>query len=298
MEGKSRKGQVLLIVLLVAAVGLVVVLSVVSRSITDISITTKEEEALRAFSAAEAGVEQALVGTVLTGKQSVGQDATFEHSVTSVAQGESSFLYPQDILAGDSATVWFVSHGSDGGLVCQNPDSPCFTGGQLRVCWGKQGTPNNLGTTPAIEASIVYLRTPGNYATVEVVRGSFDPNSDRIGTNKFSAVASGGCTIDENNFEFGTTLNFSDLGIPSSSTTVVNGLQFGRIRIFYNTDESQPIAFDVNFPGNSTLPSQGTRIDSVGVSGESTRKVEVLQGYPDLPPIFDNAIFTPSGITQ
>jgi Tfp pilus assembly protein PilX len=51
----------LLIVLLAITVILTVVLSVTSRSVTDVTVTTYEEDALRAFSAAEAGVETALL---------------------------------------------------------------------------------------------------------------------------------------------------------------------------------------------------------------------------------------------
>ena len=56
-----EKGQALILVLLSLAVVLTVVLSVFSRSITDVSISSKENDAMRAFSAAEAGVEQVLV---------------------------------------------------------------------------------------------------------------------------------------------------------------------------------------------------------------------------------------------
>jgi len=61
MKFKNQKGQAVLIVLLSLSVVLIVVMFVVSRSITDISLSTKEENSLRAFSAAEAGIERALV---------------------------------------------------------------------------------------------------------------------------------------------------------------------------------------------------------------------------------------------
>ena len=52
---KIESGQALLLVLLGMAVVLTIVLSILSRSVTDIAVTSREEEALRAFSAAEAG---------------------------------------------------------------------------------------------------------------------------------------------------------------------------------------------------------------------------------------------------
>lgn len=55
-----KSGQVVLIVLLVMVVVLTIGLSLISQSVTDISISKDEEESIRAFSAAEAGIEAAL----------------------------------------------------------------------------------------------------------------------------------------------------------------------------------------------------------------------------------------------
>jgi len=56
----KKSGQVALTVLLVMVVVLTIGLSLISHSVTDISISKDEEEAMRAFSAAEAGIEEAL----------------------------------------------------------------------------------------------------------------------------------------------------------------------------------------------------------------------------------------------
>lgn len=56
----KRPGQIALIIILVVVVGLTVAVSVLSRSVTTVSISTKEQEKARSFSAAEAGVEDAL----------------------------------------------------------------------------------------------------------------------------------------------------------------------------------------------------------------------------------------------
>src|SRR3990167_11200524 len=57
---RSQKGQMLIIFLLVLVVGVAIVLSVASRSLTDIRTTTTSDEPIRAYFAAEAGVESAL----------------------------------------------------------------------------------------------------------------------------------------------------------------------------------------------------------------------------------------------
>ncbi len=96
MEKSRKSGQVVLIVLLIMVVILTIGLSLISQSVTDISISKDEEEAIRAFSAAEAGIEAALqdisaapatvVVDGITANVSVsGEDENFEFNL---AEGE------------------------------------------------------------------------------------------------------------------------------------------------------------------------------------------------------------------
>lgn len=57
---KNQSGQIALVILLIMVVILTIGLSLAARSITDIRISQDEKEAVRAFSAAEAGIEEAL----------------------------------------------------------------------------------------------------------------------------------------------------------------------------------------------------------------------------------------------
>lgn len=56
----KRKGQVALVVILVVLVGLTIGVAILGRSVTNVGISNQEEERARSFSAAEAGVEDAL----------------------------------------------------------------------------------------------------------------------------------------------------------------------------------------------------------------------------------------------
>jgi Tfp pilus assembly protein PilX len=85
MTRKSQKGQALVLVLLSLSVVLTLVLFILSRSITDVAVSSKEEESARAFSAAEAGIERSLV--VGSGNSSDIGDAHYVASVTSFALG-------------------------------------------------------------------------------------------------------------------------------------------------------------------------------------------------------------------
>ncbi|MFC1625457.1 hypothetical protein ACFL1Q_00240 [Patescibacteria group bacterium] len=292
-RGKNYQGQALLLVLLSLAVILTVVLYVLSRSITDIYTTSRSEESVRAFSAAEAGIERALIAGSTVGDL---ENASFNASVSDVAFGGKYFNFPLPLPSGGSAVLFFVSHDEDGGLSCD--DGSCFTGGKLEICWGNPGTSASSETTPAIEASIYYVSSPGDYSTVKVARAAIDPNDSRRGSNSFEAPDNGSCSIGDENYEFKETLNFSNLKIHPSSYGNENGLQLVKVNIFYSTDTEHKVGFNVDLGGNSPLPSQGVRIESVGTSGEANRKIEVFQGWGEVPQVFDSVVFSGTGIVK
>lgn len=285
-----QSGQALVLVLLSLAVVLTIVLFVLARSITDIAVSSGQEESVRAFSAAEAGIERALVIGTSIGSTTIG-DANYSANVTSYAEGGSDFVYPIPLSSGDSANLWFVAHDTGGNITCGG-GNPCYTGNSLKVCWGKPGTDSNIATTPAIELSIYYLSTPGDYSTAKIARGVFDPNASRIATNAFTISDPGTCQINGVNYAFQKTILMSDLLVPASSYQNEDGLQFARVRMFYNSDTTHDMGITVNFAGNSTLPSQGQQIISTGSSGESNRRIEVFQAWPELPSNLGFSIFT------
>ncbi len=291
-----QRGQALLIVLLSMAVILTVVLSVLSRSVTDIAVTSRGEEAIRAFSAAEAGVEQALIGAGTGGSF---EGSNFKASVKDVGKGLREFVYPQELTAGDMATVWFVSHLDNGKTGCDSTNFPCFTGSQLTLCWGETGlTYPDPDKRPAVEVSVMYFTTAGDPETAKIARAAFDSHSGRAQTNGFSGAFTSGCDIEGKHFPFSSNIimGTGGLNIPSTVYLVPNKLQLATIRFLYN-DRAQPFGFNTTSAG-AVFPSQGTKITSTGTSGESTRKVEVLRLFADLPPIFQSVVFSPAGITK
>lgn len=296
MMKKNQSGQALVLVLLSLAVVLTIVLFILSRSITDVSISSGQAESVRAFSAAEAGIEKALViGSAGSGTTQIG-DASYTSSIINFAEGTKEFAYPSPLISGDNMTTWFVAHDADSNMVC-SVANPCFTGNAMKVCWGNTGTSDNTQTTPAIEVSVYYESTPEVLSTIKIGRATFDPNSSRRSTNLFGSSDSGTCTIDGTDYAFQKTINFSDLGIPSGSYSVQNGLIFAKVRMLYNTDTAHVIGTSVDFSGNSILPSQGQKIVSTGTAGESNRRISVFQGFPEFP-FGGNSIFSPGGVTK
>jgi hypothetical protein len=268
-----ESGQALVLVLLSLAVVLTIVLFIIGRSVTDIAISGSESQAVSAFSAAEAGVEQALV--IGAGTSATIGDASYTAQITNVAQGVSSFVYPVELNSGDSITLWFKSQ--DG--------RPNFTGNTLKICWAKAGTAGNSAVTPAIEASVIYETSAGNPATSRVYRAAYDPNSGRSPSNSFTS-AGGGATIAGQVFPFCNTLSLAGL----------TNLQFATIRMFYNSNTAHPVGFDST--NGALFPTQGVVIDSAGKSGQSSRSVQVFQGWPEVPPVFLSGVYSSSGLTK
>lgn len=270
---KYQKGQALVLVLLSLAVVLTIVLFILSRSISDVSLSSNESQSISAFSAAEAGVEQALVvGSAPAGSVAVG-DASYQASVSDVASGVRSFVYPVELNSGDTMTLWLKSQ--NGG--------PDFNGDSIRVCWGKPGTASNAGNTPAIETILVH----GTGANIRVARSTIDPYGVRTPNNSFGGVGAGS-TITGQTFPFCTVLN---------GLSAITNKQFVIVRMFYNTNTSHPIGFD-STRNNWLFPSQGIRVDSSGTAGESSRRVQVFQGWPEVPTVFQYGLYSPSGLTK
>lgn len=292
----SQKGQALLLVLLVMAVVLTVALSVVSRSITDITISQKEEESARAFSAAEAGIERALIEAVPAGEHSLPAGGKYQVGTGETIGGGRSFILPTEASSGDILPVWLVSHNTSGNIVCDDDDYPCFTGRSLTICWGAEGSPSDSDVTPAIEVSVLHK----NGRQVQVGRGAFDPNPARRVTNQFASTDSGSCTIrvdsTDFNFPFSKTITFDAGGLAPQrrDENEEDGPQIARIRFFYNTDRTHPVGVQAS----SNLPAQGTRIVSTGTVGEVTRKIEVSRLFEDLPPIFDFGLFSGGSLVK
>ena len=283
----------MVLVLLSLSVVLTLVLYILSRSVTDISVSSGQEAAVRAFSAAEAGIERALVVATGFGETTSGDvgNASYSTSVTEYAVGSSDFVFPSLIYSGDTMTTWFVSHDADNNLVCGGGIN-CYSGQSMKVCWGNAGTSSGSATTPAIEVTVYYQTTPGSIATTRLARITADPYAARRATNLFSAPDGATCTIAGQNYQFSKYFEFSDLGITTYDTP--NGLIMAKTRMLYNTDTPHVIGTTVN---DNVLPAQGQTIDSTGIAANSNRRVVVFQGFPESP-FYTNSLISPAGITK
>lgn len=302
----AESGQAIVLILLSLSVVLTMVLFIVSRSITDVATSTEQADSVRAFSAAEAGVEKALI----TGAGTDGGSVTIgnaSYTVDVKSDASNTFNYPTTLVSGESMTLWFMSHKNDGTLTCDSAYPACFTSDEVRICWGDPGTSSSSNTAPAIEVSAYYDTTPNElftspptYSNVKIARAAYDPNASRATTNSFTTATTSTCTINGVNYAFQTKITFSTMGGAGVNN---NGLMFAKIRMMYNTDKGHPIGF--SGPTGVLFPPQGVTIVSTGTSvasdnsqnNASYRKVNVFRGWQEFP-LSGLAIFVPSGISK
>lgn len=268
-RNQNQRGQVLLLVVLVVTVALTVGLSAVTQSITNLRITEEEESSQRAFTAAEAGIEQALkTGEGVTGEGvTVGDNAKIKQVTISDVSGDKIIMNSGNpIQKNDSVDLWLSKYPGY---------SDPFTG-NLSVYWGGPGeavcTPEN-NSQAALE--IVLLTGPtDNPAATHFV---YDPCPPRQSTNFFAQPSATGGNL---------SLAGKSFAYRADILGITNGLLARIIPLYAAT----PLGVQTS----TTLPSQGRYIESVGESGQTQHKISVFRGYPKLPnELFPNILLVP-----
>jgi hypothetical protein len=298
-QDSNQRGQALLIVLLVLSVALTVVLSIASKSVTEITVTEYQENSARALSAAEAGVEESIIsGTSSVGTVTLSNNATYQTTVTYQDSAAGEFVYPDGLKSGESVTFWFASHNTSTGLLTCS-DGKCFLGDQLQICWGDALAPKS-----AIELSFYYDPfgnwQPGtdDFSGVKVKRLAYDSDSTRSPSTNFT-TAGGSCTVSGQSFLYSTNvIDLSNTFAPDCNPTTTDYcMLMARVRIFYNNNIPQKIA--IRTPSSSRgLPAQGAVIDSTGEFNDSTRRVRVFRSFITPQDVFDSAVFSYGGIVK
>jgi Tfp pilus assembly protein PilX len=268
---RKTEGQALLITLLVLTIATTVALSLIARSTTDVSISTQLEESARAFSAAEAGIEEALrSGTGGTNVFSAG--ASYDVSIAAIGGAAGTFAFPRKTPRGVTETIWLVSHDADGNLI----ETPTYTDGSIGLCWSAEAT------TPAVVVGLLYKESADG--TYKIARAALDPDPARATTNNFTQAGLAGTNCGVANF-YRATIDITSLGITPAADTLI------AMRV-------RPEYADTSFiidPGAAPLPQQGSRIESTGTTSSGVaRKVVVYQQYRAPLAIFDSVIYSQS----
>lgn len=262
---KEERGQALLIVVLVMVIALTVGLSIASRTITNLRTSTEEANSQKALSAAEAGVEQAIKTNTSIATQNLSNNTSYQTSVTSVLGTQFLMDGGNPVQQDNGADLWLSDYSSDPTKLYLNPWS-----GRLTVVWGTTSDPC---ANPAIEVVVI----SGTKASPVSTRYAYDGCASRASLNHFSTnVTSSRLTINGKDLYFQNNVAIS----------VSSGLIARVIPIYQNGP--------IGIIGSVALPSQGSTITSTGTSGTTQRKVNVFQGYPEIPAeFFQYSLFSP-----
>ena len=161
-----------------------------------------------------------------------------------------------DVLKDDGADVWLSTY-------------PKFTGlkwsGTMTVYWTDTPGSSNCNQNPAVEIVVISGNDRNN---PNMSRAAYDSCGNRS-ANNLPSPANGTFSLATIP---GVTFNHS------ANVVITNGFIARIIPLYANTK----LAVTSDSPGN-TFPSQGYTIESVGTSGNTTRKVRVFQGFPRVP---------------
>jgi Tfp pilus assembly protein PilX len=290
MTKKEREsGQMLLITLLILAVATTIALSLIGRTTIDTKMTVQVEDSSRAFSAAEAGIENALKQMGVPAPQTFsGSQATYE--VTQSILGESGWYAPsQPTSKGDTETIWLVDHDPTTHEPLLN--NKVYLANDIKVCW-HDSTSGSDALTPAVVGTL-YYKDGSDYKTAKF---ALDKNAaGRLPANNFDSVlGTDNCGDTDSSHAINTSkiINlYSDLGLPGTANPIML-----RLRLLYATSANFAVA-------GVGLPTQGFKFESCGYaagpSGTSgsrvTRCITAYQQYKAPLGIFDYAVYADSG---
>lgn len=308
---KKEKGQAVLILILVMTVGLAIGLSVIQRSLSDISTSSKVEQSSRAFSAAEAGIEKTLaLGYApspfpLQNSQVSATDTGLSPAVIAGTQGPLEI----DPLAKEEITqIWLAEYTN----LINNPPPDYYKQSKLDAYWGD---PTATTDPAAIELTLIFYGTDARDQVDPLTvkyrsRKWYLDSVTRNPPNNFGLITDCG-TLKPSGFTnsyrchvtLGDPVNYPVLDSSGTNTNYplpTTGLMLIRARLLYN-NTSQPFA--VRATGGScgrdcSVPPQKRVLVSTGTSGQTQRTVKLQQTYEVVPQYFDYAIFSAGTISK
>lgn len=275
----NEKGQTVVIILLVMVVGLTIGLSIVNRSLSDIKISQETEQSQRAFSAAEAGLEKAILNINSPGQPAPGTINDVNYTVDKSLMGGSGTTPDGYELTEKSAVKKdeVAQINLEGG-----------TASQLRIYWAKidtseaPGIPNHTTVNPCTNPPV---------ASLEISQINYNSSANPAYTITKSAYCA--CSGKGNNFTLVSHDPSAGLYAYSQVIDIVNPLdaKILRIRPLFN-DTSLKIKVET---AGGILPDQEVRLVSKGESNGKVRAIEWRQPIkPALPALFDYVLFNGS----
>jgi len=286
----KEKGQALIVVLLVSAIGLTLGLSLASRTTDDSNIATEIQESSRAFSAAEAGLEAAAqqlgsFGTLPTGTVgSGGRDAKYSVDIVEAGGTTSSYIFPGELHSNQPITVWLNDYRTQSA-------ADKYSGSTIELCWGEVS-----GDVAAFEVTFYYKNIAGTYY---LGREVYNPSGSTLveGAINIPQLASGAVACGTDSFTHTATLNLTTM--KSYTPYNISGTYIPlMLKLRPIVENSGTTRLGVT-PIDDSLPLQGEEHISLGTTdgGQQTKLIQFIS-FPAPPEIFDTVIYSEEALTK
>jgi len=247
-----KKGQILLITVMLLATAMTIVLSISFKSVTETQVTKLEEESQKALAAAESAIEAALkenTNVVFGSSASLSSITGFTGGATIDTATSTKFTSP--FIIKDGSYTFYLGDYNLTTKEIGNSDP----NNDITLCF-QSGT-----TNPAIEVTLVKSSGVKKYVID-------DPSSSRIDN------ASDASTIPcSNGYVFSYPVPGTDIGTDGKFLLV--RVLYASTKLFFSRSLNLPLQ-------GRTISSQATSSTSTGVS----KKVVLFQSYPQIPSEF------------
>lgn len=286
---------------LIMTVALTIGISVVQRSLSDVSTSTKIEQSSRAFSAAEAGIERALKDdyrAVNFPENNSSATVSTNSLIPAIPSGfnrQDPFECPpgeSKLAKEDMAQIWLADPNSSSSPPAEYYKPPSH---RLDVYWGDHDL-SQKGDKAALELSLIY------YAGGYKVQKWYLDQEVRTPDNGFEYPTKAGSTVICSGNNEMIYADGSKSGIYQCKKTLESlppGLMLIRARLVYNNAD-QPFAVQAagTCGRDCSIPPQAKVLVSTGLSGQAERKIQLCQTQKVVPSYLDYAIFASGEINK
>ncbi len=263
----NRSGQALLVIILVMVVALTVGLSVAVRTTSNLRTSSENENSERAFSAAEAGIEQSLSTNSSISTTSLANNSSYETTVSTSGGGDFDLNNGSVVLKDEPVDVWLSSY----------PSYASPWSGNLSINWGTASDTCSASESTNTQAAIEVVLIFGTKASPKTTTYHLDPCAARASSNNFDNAVAPGDTVNGKSYAH------------KKSIPIASGL-IARIIPLY-----APTAMALQKgAADPSLPSQGSVVTSTGSSDNTKRKIVSFRSHPKLPiELFPFIFFSP-----
>jgi type II secretory pathway pseudopilin PulG len=259
-----KRGQILLITVMLLATVMTIVLSVSFKSTTETQVTKLEEENQKALAAAESAIEAALKenATATIGIGSLTSITGFSGSATIESLAAATFTTP-NIAKNGSYTFYLGPYTVATKTIGASVDQA------ITICF-EDGTPK-----PAIEITLVKSSSVKKYVVDPIAN-----SSGRIYST--TTITGSSCAPDSTNYSYSINIPGPDAtGIGTDGKFLLVKVLFAPTKLLFSRT-------------TTPLPAQGRTISSEATSSTSTgvsKKVVLFQSYPQMPGEFFTTAF-------